>query len=176
VSEISNWLYIVAAAYAAGADDWAEGDLTVQRVTGGANNALYRVEADGACYACKLCVADERRRAMREYRALSLLHATGLDIAPEPLGLDESCAVVPFPTVVYRWVRGAPLSPPLTADQLVALLDNLHHLHALRPGDFDLPDAWFHWLDWEPYLTELHAFLDEYGTWLAAADPEGPAL
>ena len=36
---------------------------TVRRVTGGANNALYRVEADGQRYACKLCVADERRPA-----------------------------------------------------------------------------------------------------------------
>lgn len=176
--EISNWLHIVAAAYAAGADDRAEGDVTVQRVTGGANNALYRVEADGACYACKLCVADERHRAAQEYGALRLLRAAGLDIAPEPLWLDESCTVLPFPAVIYRWLPGTPLNPPLGAGQLAALLDSFQRVHALRPGDLDssLRDSWFHWFDFGQYLAELEGFLKEYGPWLATADQDGQDL
>ena len=111
MSEARHWLQTVAAAHAVGADTWTESGVAVQRVTGGANNALYRIEADGQRYACKLCVADERRRAAREHGALRLLQAAGLDIAPEPIALDESCALLPFPTVVYRWLAGEPLGP-----------------------------------------------------------------
>jgi hypothetical protein len=89
-----DWLHAVAAAHAAGADDWRAGSVVVRRVTGGTNNALYRVEAGGRSYACKLCVADGRRRTAREYGALQLLHAARLDVAPQPLWLDESCAVL----------------------------------------------------------------------------------
>ncbi|HUX77897.1 MAG TPA: phosphotransferase, partial [Anaerolineae bacterium] len=109
MQEPPSWLRVVAAAHAAGADDWRAGGVAVRRVTGGTNNALYRVEAGGRSYACKLCVADGRRRAAREYGALQLLHVAGLDIAPQPLWLDESCAVLSFPTVVYRWLPGESL-------------------------------------------------------------------
>jgi len=78
VSEVRDWLRVVAAARAAGAGTWTEGGVMVCRVDGGFNNALYRVETGGSCYACKLCVADERRRAAREYGALRLLRAAGL--------------------------------------------------------------------------------------------------
>lgn len=178
MSRAPDWPHVVAAAYSAGADCWNENGVTVQRVTGGYNNALYRVEADGMCYACKLCIPDERRRAAREYDAMRLLDAAGLDIAPEPLGLDESSRILPFPAVFYRWLPGAPLDPPLTAGQLAAFLSSYQRLHSLQPGelDLDLRDAWLHWFDFEPYLTDLDALLNDYGTWLARADPEGPTL
>ena len=179
MTEGAGWLRVVAAAHAAGADDWAENGVTLHRVGGGANNALYRVEAGGGRYACKLCVADERRRAAREYGALRLLHVAGLDIAPRPVWLDESCAVVPYPAVVYCWLPGVPLGPSPTAQQLAALLDSFHQFHALRPEDFEdanLPDAWFHWFDFEPYLVEMREFLAQYGPWLATAAPDGRDL
>jgi aminoglycoside phosphotransferase (APT) family kinase protein len=183
MSEARGWLHTVAAAFAAGADTWTENNVTVQRVTGGANNALYRVELEGACYACKLCVADERNRARREYGVMRLLHAAGLDLAPEPLHLDESGTFVPFPAVIYRWLPGVPLAPPLTARHLGALLDSFHRIHRLRAGDDDppaqevrIPDAWFHWFDLAPYLSEMRVLVDTYGSWLAAADPEGSRL
>jgi Ser/Thr protein kinase RdoA (MazF antagonist) len=155
-------LPVVASAHAAGADTWTEEGVTVHRVTGGANNALYRVETGGQRYACKLCVADERRRAAREYGALRLLHAAGLDIAPQPLWLDESCTILPFPTVVYRWLPGDPLGPSPTPQQLAALLEGYQNIHALCQRDyerFDLPTAWFHWFEFAPYLAELRGFL-----------------
>jgi len=151
----------------------------VHRVTGGFNNALYQVEADDQSYACKLCVADECRRAAREYGALRLLRAAGLDIAPQPLWLDDSCTIVPFPAVAYRWLPGKPLSPSPTEQQLAALLDSFQRLHNLQPSDFedcDLPDAWAHWFDFELYLAELRDFLARYGSWLAATDPHGQGL
>ncbi len=177
--EMRDWLPMVAAAHAAGTDDWAGDSVTVRRVTGGFNNALYRAEVDGQCYAVKLCVADERRRAAREYGALRLLHAAGLDLAPQPLWLDESCTIFPFPTVVYRWLPGRPLDSPLTSRQLAAFLEGYQHIHALRERDYaqiGLPDAWFHWLDFEPYLAELRDFLNEYETWLATTEPDGRDL
>ena len=179
MSEIQDWLHAVAAAHATGADTWTDGSVTVHRVTGGANNALYRVEAGGQRYVCKLCVADERGRAAREYGALRLLEAAGLDIAPQPLWLDESCTILPFPAVVYRWLPGEPLGPSPTPRQLTALLESVHLMHALRQADFkdaDLPEAWFHWFDFEPYLAELDDFLARYGIWLATTEPDGRSL
>jgi Ser/Thr protein kinase RdoA (MazF antagonist) len=174
-----QWLPVVAAAHDAGVEIWTQGTVTVRRVRGGFNNALYRVEAEGGSYACKLCVADGRRRAAREYGTLRLLRATGLDIAPQPLCLDESCALVPFPAVIYRWLPGVPLGPSPTAQQLSALLDTYHRIHALRREEMQhipLLEAGFHWFDFAPYVAELYDFLEEYGTWLAASDPDGPTL
>jgi len=179
MSEARGWLRVVAVAYSAGAETWAEGSVTVHRIRGGFNNALYRVEAEGQHYACKLCVADECRRAAREYAALRLLHAAGLDIAPQPLWLDDSCSIVPFPVVAYRWLDGEPLSPSPTTQQLASLLDSFQRLHALQPGDFedhDVPDAWAHWFDFELYLAELRDFQAKYGPWLAATSPGGRDL
>ncbi len=179
MSERRGWLSAIAAAYAAGSDTWTEDSVTVRRVAGGFNNALYRVETDGHQYACKLCVVDERRRATREFGALSLLHAAGLEIAPQPLWLDESCTIAPYPAVAYRWLAGEPLGSSLSAPQLAALLDSLQRLHTVQPGDFessDIPDAVFHWFDFVPYLAELRDFFDEYGPWLAGTDSDGRGL
>jgi aminoglycoside phosphotransferase (APT) family kinase protein len=173
-----GWLPAVAAAHAADAGRWSAGGVTLRRVRGGYNNALYRVRADGACYACKLCVPDERQRAAREYEALRLLQAAGLDIAPEPLWLDQGPTTLPYPAVVYRWLHGHPLHTPLTTAQLTALLETLQQMHALQPGapGPGLRDAWFQWFDWAPCLEELRASLALYGDWLAAHDPAGPEL
>ena len=176
MSTAPGWLPAVAAAHVAKAHTWTERGVTVRRVTGGANNALYCVEAGGQRYACKLCVADERQRAAREYGALRLLQAAGLDIAPQPLWLEESCTILPHPTVVYRWLPGAPLVPPLTTRQLAALIGSIQRLHTLRPEAFEhleLSDGWFHWFDFAPYLDELRGFLAKYGSILAGGHRSG---
>lgn len=139
----------------------------VRRIRSGMNNALYRVDGKGQSFACKLCVADERRRAYREYEALSLLARAGVDVAPKPLGLDESETLAPYPAVIYDWLPGAPPGPRVTMAQLQSLVDALHELHALAPAaDEALSDAWFHWFDRELYLQELDGFLQQYGGWL----------
>jgi aminoglycoside phosphotransferase (APT) family kinase protein len=172
----SAWLGAVAAAHREQADTWTERGVTVRRVAGGANNAVYRVETDGEQFACKLCVDDGRQRARREYGALGLLQAIGLDLAPQPLWLDESCSVVPYPAVAYRWLRGTPLGPNPTARQLAALIDSIQCLHNIEPGDVELRDAWFHWFDFAPYLGELQTLLSDYGPWLVNADTQGRQL
>jgi len=177
--EPPDWLGVVADAYAAGVDRWADGSVTVCRVAGGGNNALYRVEVDGRVYACKLCVADERRRAAREYGALGLLREAGLDVAPEPLWLDESCTALPYPTVVYAWLAGEPLNPALTHGQLAAVSDSVQQMHALRPCDyerFDLRAACLQWFDSAPYLARLRDMLNQYGPWLRTTAPDGQDL
>jgi aminoglycoside phosphotransferase (APT) family kinase protein len=176
--EAKDWLRLVAAAHNAGVDTRAEKDVTVQRVTGGSNNALYQISVNQERYACKLCVHDRRRRAAQEYSALCVLQAAGLDLAPQPIYLDESCTRVPYPAVIYRWVAGTPLVPPLPQPQLAALLSSLQQIHSVRLGDLqtDLGDSWFHWFDWNLYTQELQGLLDTYGPWLAATEPEGRSV
>ncbi len=178
MKQAKSWLRLVADAHAAGANTWTQDQAAVYRVTGGNNNALYRIEADGAYHACKLCVDDFRRRAAHEYGALQLLQAVGLDIAPKPVYLDESCTIVPFPAVIYSWLPGKSLDPPLTADQLALFLNSFQQVHAVRPGDVDSDpgDSWWHWFDFAPYLIEMESFLNEYGPWLATTGPDGSAL
>lgn len=156
-----------------------EHGVTVRRIRGGANNALYRVDLDGQSFVCKLCVDDERRRAAREYGALDLLRHAGLDIAPQPLWLDESRRLFPYPAVAYVWLRGEPIYPPLTAGQLAALLATVQSSHSLRVREFPdhrLRAAWFHWFEFGVYLAEMTDFIDDYGPWLVTSDPDGPAL
>lgn len=174
-NQIERWLEVVAAAHEAGGERWTAGDVTVVRLNRGFNNALYRIEADRQQVACKLCVVDQRRRVAREYGALRLLQAAGLDIAPQPLALDESCQVLPFPAVVYRWLAGKPVPPSPSQTQLAALLESLHQMHSPSPSAA-LPDAWFHWFDFGRYLDEMDSLSARYDPWLRAHDPEGPAL
>jgi len=100
---IEAMLRVVNTARNEGIDQYQEGDWRVQRIRGGMNNALYRVELDGKVFACKLCIVDERRRAEREFAALELLQQRGSDLAPKPLGIDRSGKSVPYPAVVYEW-------------------------------------------------------------------------
>lgn len=176
--QVKDCLRLVARAWDAGEDVHTAAGVTVWRVRGGYNNALYRVDLDGAAYAVKLCVDDQRRRARREYGAMGLLQAAGLDLAPEPLGLDQSGTIVSFPAVVYRWLPGDPLPVSPAGEQLALLLEALQQLHGLRAGEGGggLPTAWFHWFDFAPYLEELDDMLSRYGSWLAGADPQGAAL
>lgn len=176
---LQRWLALVARAYRTGEEARGEDGAVATRAFGGLNNALYRVDADGQSYAVKLCAPDDRLRALHEYASLRLVQRAGLDIAPEPLLLDESCAVVPFPVVIYRWLDGTPMTAKFNAVHLAALGDTYRAAHSLRPSDYpdmDVPDAWFHWFDFARYLAELRKFMDEYGPWLVNALPGGGEL
>lgn len=171
-----DWFGAIAEAYRSDAAVRTDGSVIVRRVRGGANNALYHVIAGGEQYACKLCVVDERRRAAPEYGALRMLQEAGLDLAPEPIPLDTSCTALPFPVVIYRWLPGEPLGPSLAPERLASLLASTQGVHSIRrtPHVADaLPDAFFHWFDYRPYLAELRGFLARYGGWLASDEPAG---
>ena len=134
---------------------------------------------DGQQIACKLCVPDDRQRAAREYRVMQLLRSAGADVTPEPLWLDESCTFAPFPAVLYRWLSGEPLPTEMTRAQWTAFAGTIQQIHSLRHdncGDSGLPDAWFHWFDFEAYLAELERLLQQYGPWLSATPPDGASV
>ena len=174
----SHWRPLIAALQAANLQAWHDDRLIVRRISGGANNALYRVDIDGRSLACKLCVNDDRRRAAREFHTMCLLHKAGLDIAPSPLSLDETCRVIPFPVVTYEWLEGESMRPPFTEQQFSAVLDRIGCLLELRPSDFpefELPDTVFHWFDFRLYVDEQRRFLADYGPWLVAHEPDGRA-
>ncbi len=175
MSEIGDLLDLVAAARAAGTEGWTISGARVQRVSGGFNNAIYRVEVDDQAIACKLLVADERQRASREVAALRALEDAGLDIAPRPLGIDKTCTRLPFPAVLYRWLPGNPLPTKLSQEHLTALLESIHQVQSL-PRSYPLDHAWFHWFAFQPYLEEMETFLPRYGPYLKALDPEGTSL
>lgn len=173
---IEEFLRQVAVVHYSGQEACSYEGWQVQRLRHGMNNALYRVEFQNTTYACKLCVPDERRRANREYGALTLV--AQLDIAPRPLHLDESCTILPYPAVVYAWLEGEALGPQVTQAQLEALLESIQRIHSCRPGEAvrEMPTAWFHWFDLSPYLSELHELLEQYGPWLSNTQPGGNAL
>jgi aminoglycoside phosphotransferase (APT) family kinase protein len=179
MNDLPMLVKIVAAAYSSGSEHWVEDDCTISRIRGGMNNILYRIEAGEEHFACKLCLVDERRRAAREFSALKLLEASQIDVAPLPLALDLSTSILPFPAVFYRWLDGKPLQLDPTTEQLDSLMEGFQKIHALRREDhasYNLPEAWFHWFEYEPYLAELEGFLALYGTWLKRRDPEGAGL
>ncbi len=153
VQQANDILRAVAVAHGQGGERSAS-HWDLERVAGGANNALYRVTGDGQQIACKLCVPDDRQRAAREYHGMQLLRSAGADVAPEPLWLDESCILAPFPVVMYRWLAGEPLPTDMTGAQWAAFAGTIQQIHTLRQannGDSGLPDAWFHWFDVEAY-------------------------
>ena len=173
------WLTVIARARNVDANEWHEDSAFVKRIGGGANNAVYRLDVDGEAYACKVCVVDERHRAQREYAALDLLQRAKIDLAPQPILLDESCALFQFPIVVYRWLDGSPLKLPLTQTQLCALLDSIQALHSIRSEDYpsaQLLNAFFHNFNFDFYIRELGEFFKDYRDWLVANDSEGQSL
>lgn len=172
-------LRAVAVVHGQGVERLAASRWVVERVAGGANNALYRVTSNGQQIACKLCVPDDRQRAAREYRVMQVLQSAGADVAPEPLWLDESCMVAPFPVVMYRWLAGEPLPTDMTGAQWAAFAGTIQQIHALLQanyGDSGLPDAWFHWFDVEVYLAELEGLLRQFGPWLLVTSLDGASL
>ncbi len=162
---------------------YQDGGSQVRRIYGGMNNALYRVELDGQVFACKLCVADERRRAEREYAAMELLRQRDIDVAPKPVGIDLSATLLPYPAVVYEWCDGRSLRTHENENDLPVLLLSLLSLHACQPEPqenrklrYPVQKAWFHWFERAPYIRELAGFIEKYAPWLRRISNEGQAL
>jgi thiamine kinase-like enzyme len=180
---LSEILRVVNIARRKGLEDYQEPGWQVERIHGGMNNALYRVESPRGAFACKLCVPDERRRAEREYAALDLLHQRGADIAPKPVGIDLSAAILPFPAVVYEWCQGQGFKTNRNDYELSVLLSSVQALHGCRPEENEtrqlripVQKAWFHWFERTPYVDELSDFMEKYAPWLRRISNEGQAL
>ena len=132
----------------------------------GTNNSLFRVTVAGEGLACKLFVADERRRGWREWAALDRLWRAGLRVAPEPVDYLPD-GPLPRPGVVYRWAEGASLTGQITSAQdlvdLVSTLEAIHRAPAL-PGIEPLI-AYHQPPDYAAYLAEIRENVDRIQVW-----------
>jgi aminoglycoside phosphotransferase (APT) family kinase protein len=142
--------------------------VRVERGSQGFNNAAYRVAVKGDSFACKLFVADERRRAEREWAALCAAQASGELLAPVPVAFAAE-GPLPQPAIVSRWAEGTPLSAaPLAAGQLDELVAALARIHRLRPAaGQEFLAAWHQPDNYEEYLAEARGFLDPVRVWAA---------
>lgn len=166
---LSGYLATVAGMRQAGLHCFEENGVFYQRIGGGANNALYRIEDGERIYALKMCIRDERHRASREFNVMRLLQSAHFDLAPRVIALDESGAILPTPAVLYEWLPGETLRPPLSHTDIVALVESIQRMHECRYIRFpneDITDAWFHWFQSGPYLEVMTGYLDLYGPWL----------
>ncbi len=126
-------------------------------LAGGRNNEVYSWAGPETPICIKLYTLDERRRAQREWHALTLLAQYGADYAPAPLWIDEASEAPaigmsllpgrPLPDVedvtvalkalaeITRAVcRKSPLNPPLaTWDRIDSVEHYLAHVTELWP-------------------------------------------
>lgn len=106
----------------------------VTRLTGGANNLLYRVASDHGHFAVKFTLRDARDRAGREYRALVTLRRAGLGIAPRPVLLEQER--YPQPVVATTWLAGQSTDiPPAGNAEWDGLIRHFATVHALTPAN-----------------------------------------
>jgi Ser/Thr protein kinase RdoA (MazF antagonist) len=104
---------------------------TIQRLSGGMNNAVYRVQLVEQPLCVKLYKIDERHRAEREWQALCYLAEQGLGIAPQPRHFSPDPEL---PAVVMELVAGVSLyDHQPAARELAALAETLKQLYALTP-------------------------------------------
>lgn len=108
----------------------------IEAISGGMNNRVLRVTADGASLAVKFTRQDERDRAGREWNTLSVLQAVGLSIAPVPVLLEQTRYA--HSVVVQSWEEGTVKDdPPTSDDDWGALLAHLHAVHSLTADCVD---------------------------------------
>jgi aminoglycoside phosphotransferase (APT) family kinase protein len=104
----------------------------IEPVTGGRNNLLYRVRNQNGDYAVKFTIRDDRDRAGSEYRALLALQKAGLDVAPQPVLLEQ--ARYRQPVVVQTWIEGAKIGVAPSSDaDWHALIQHFVAIHAITP-------------------------------------------
>lgn len=104
---------------------------TIQRLAGGMNNAVYRVQLADQPVCVKLYKIDERQRAEREWQALCWLAERGLGIVPQPLGFSPDPEL---PAVVMEFVPGVSLSDQQPGSRgVAALAATLKQFYALTP-------------------------------------------
>lgn len=86
---------------------WLIEQLHIYPLQGGLNNSLFVLDDDITRQCIKLYQVDDRRRAEREWRSLSLLHQCNVHVAPQPFWCDLLSDV---PAVGMEYIDGVPLS------------------------------------------------------------------
>ena len=153
--------------------------IYVSRANPSLNYAIFRVNTPEDIFCCKLLLADQRQRALREWNALRILDQHSLELAPLPVMLDESLSVLPLPVIVMSWVQGRPLNhqrliPPMLNELIYAL----QRVHSLSPKQttFDLPAGWTQPLTFAAMSQSFVDRLQIYQAWLQEANPGLPRV
>ncbi|MEM7734880.1 MAG: aminoglycoside phosphotransferase family protein [Deinococcota bacterium] len=107
-------------------------DWHYQRVSGGANNLLYKAVRGHQQVAIKFTPRDERQRAAREYYALQAIQQAGYALAPQALYLNTTAFV--YPATVQTWLEGeVKQQPPVTDRDWERLLEHFITIHSITP-------------------------------------------
>ena len=140
--------------------------VRIERRDQGMNNSIFRVEVGGEAFACKLFVADERRRAWREWTALDRLWRAGLRFAPEPVAYLPD-GPLPQPAVIYRWAEAASLATQIVcAQDLIDLVSALGTIHrAPNLPNVETVTAFHQPPDSAAYLAEIRENADRVHAW-----------
>jgi hypothetical protein len=105
----------------------------IERIRGaGRNSSVWRVGADGACYALKQYPrhrAGERDRAAVEYDALRFLVKHGVAAVPRPIACDSRLGCT-----LLEWIEGDRVVDAASAD-IAAATRFIAAIHALRDAD-----------------------------------------
>lgn len=110
----------------------------IQKIDGSANNLLYRVGDETADFAVKFTIRDARRRAYREYQALTALQEAAPGLAPRPILMDETS--YPLPVVVQTWLEGVVTAvPPQTDREWEHLVRHYATLAHVLPENVNVP-------------------------------------
>lgn len=126
-----------------------DGAARMERVTGGTDTAIWRVERDGAIYALRVFRAEQARMREREVLAMQSAHAAGL---PVP-AIHASGFWQDRPALLLSWLTGRPLPDALKAQPwrfwslaqaFGRMQARIHQVEA--PAAFlKEPDAWMSW-------------------------------
>lgn len=109
-------------------------EVRLLRLSGGGNNRLYRVEADGRVFALKCYGAADR--LSREFEGLSFLAAAGVEAVPSPQLADPGQAAA-----LYEWIAGEPVArdagtrPQTDIQQALSLVARLAGLREAAGAD-----------------------------------------
>jgi hypothetical protein len=109
---------------------WRQWQITP--IEGGRNGRVFRATSPEADLAVKLTARDWPNRAGREYRALQVLEAAGLEIAPRPLLLESDR--YESQVIVMTWLDGTvSREPPATDADWRRLVEHLLMVHTITP-------------------------------------------
>lgn len=165
LASVTEAAYRRRAGAAAAADLDVLGQVGLQPLDGGMNNALYRLRHAGRDLCLKLPVVDSSRRAEREWVMLSLLARRGHPRVPEPVWHTFRSG---RPAIIMTFVPGEPLSDAdLQPEQLDAITEALTDLYSITPADVPEPVAEVA----TPAPAMLHRLRAQWATPGAVADP-----
>ncbi len=121
-------------------DELSYAGWQLQRIYGGMNGIIYRCansEVSDTDWVVKIRKRDSRRRAWREFMALTALQRNHKTIAPHPIALYEGIEALPGDVVISTWIEGIRLDNLTDTPRSTwhAILNTLTQCHTSQPKD-----------------------------------------